>query len=348
MGRGRCLLAPALVAAGLLGCGPGATPRLEVGSQVVDFGSIPLEGTKDLEIPLSNTGKGVLRIYGVSTSCACTVASAPETIAPGGKARLTIRAPKGARGPSSSRMVITSNDPAGPHEFHLSWFGETPPQFDPPRIVREGAPGATVEGQLSLTYPGGEPRYAMEIKKVVGSDPSFELKPLKADLLATQPERQVANETPVVGETTFRFRGRLPASPGALNGSVTVIASQAGKEHTLTVPVELRAVGPISYSGAFSFSAAKPDQVVGRTRALILRIGTPAEPPVVVDAPALVRPSIQELKGKPDSDGRAYYTLSLEVVKPPPGGLYSSAVHVQLADRAETRVAIPVHITSLP
>ncbi len=343
---GRCLLTSVLVAAGVVGCGSGGSPRLDVGSQVVDFGTIPLEG-KDLEIPLRNTGQKVLQIYRVSTSCACTVASAPKEIAAGETAKLTIRAPKGAKGPSSSRMTIESNDPAGPHEFHLSWFGQWPPQFDPPRLVREGAPGEEIEGRLNLTYPGGEPRYAVEIKKIVSSNPAFELKPLKADLLAKQGDYQVANETPVVGETPFQYRGRLPANPGALIGSVTVIASQAGSEHTLTIPIELRAVGPISYSGAFSFSAAKPDQIVGRTRELILRVGDPAKAPVVVDAPPLVRPSLREIKSESDSSRRAYL-LSLEVVKRPPDALYSSAIQVQLADRAETRVAIPIHITSFP
>jgi hypothetical protein len=336
-----------LLAAGVLGCGGGGPAHLEVKTRIIDFGMVPPEG-RDLKIPIANRGKGTLTIYRVATSCACTVAEAPETIAPGQVGTVVIRPPKGSRGPYSSQMVVESNDPASPHEFYLTWFGRSAPGLDPPRIVvPDGTPGSTVERTISVTYPGGEPRYALEVKGIKVSDPSFSLRPVKTDHFAKQSEVLSVNEVPVSGETTFHFRGRLPDRPDVVRGQITLTVAQAGREHVLTLPVELRAVGPIAYSGSFFFSAAGADQLVGKKHLVMLRVSEPSDAPVVVDAPEFVRYSLRKGNGGPH-EGRSPYLLQLKVTRPPTGGMQSSAIVVQLGDRVETRVAIPLHIVMLP
>lgn len=59
--------------------------------ECVDFGSFPQSEKQKRKFTLTNTGRHVLVIYDVVTSCGCTkVNYSKEAIRPGGKAELTV------------------------------------------------------------------------------------------------------------------------------------------------------------------------------------------------------------------------------------------------------------------
>jgi hypothetical protein len=326
------------------GCWNGGSPQLAVG-QVLDLGVLPQEG-KDLEIPISNHGTGKLQIYEVATSCRCAVVEAPKMIAPCETKNLVLKPPVGRPGPNAARLVIRSNDPAGPHEVYMTWFDESArPQLDPPRIVlHRGVPGRSFEHLVTITYPGGATNYPLTVKTVSTSNPLFQVSQLKSDLTAKQSDIQAANLTAVIGETTFRFGCRLPDSPGVVRGDCTFTVTQAGKEYVLTLPVDLQVVGPVSFvPDSVLFSATTSGQLVGKKKRVLLTTTGPAELSVV-GAPEILRYNL--VKQSAGSEMQRYL-LELEVAKEPRGRKLECTVVVQLANKQKTRAAIPVEIVTL-
>ncbi len=90
-------------------------PDIAVETLRHDFGAVQQGEVATTEIPVRNTGDGVLTIETVSTSCGCTSAQVePKTIQPGDEGRLVIHYDSGAhpdRGPIQRHIYITSNDP---------------------------------------------------------------------------------------------------------------------------------------------------------------------------------------------------------------------------------------------
>lgn len=73
--------------------GKAETPMTKVGLDVtsIDFGSFPQSEKQERRFTLTNTGKNILVIYDVITSCGCTkVDYSKEGIRPGDKAELTV------------------------------------------------------------------------------------------------------------------------------------------------------------------------------------------------------------------------------------------------------------------
>jgi hypothetical protein len=101
----------------LAACG-GSQPDAQLEANFHDFGSVPQFDIVTVDIPLRNTGSGVLQIGSVTTSCGCTSASVGQTqVEPGGETLLSIRYDSGLHpdsGPIYRTIFVETNDPNRP------------------------------------------------------------------------------------------------------------------------------------------------------------------------------------------------------------------------------------------
>ena len=83
-------------------------PRLEVTPAELDFGSVPLGGTRRLAVEVGNPGSAPLVVGDISVSPPFALGSAPPQLAPGASARLDVRFAPTDTEPASGRLVVTA------------------------------------------------------------------------------------------------------------------------------------------------------------------------------------------------------------------------------------------------
>lgn len=328
-----------------LGCeGKSGSAVLVLPSDVLDFGLLT-DDRKVFEIEIRNDGNGPLEIYDVSTSCACSIAEVPRVISPGVSEVLRIKPPNVSQGPNSSKVLLNSNDPTGPHEFHVSWFGKSPLQLAPKRIVvHDAVPGSEIERRFQATYSGGDPLYALTVKSIKVSNPDIKVEQISDDMLAKQSSSLVMNEKTIVGETTFLMRFSVPNDIRTFNETVTVTATQAGEEYSLTLPVSISVVGQLYATGRFFFSARHKDDIVGKAQRVVLTSRQRGANPIVVDCPTFVRHEIRKIA---DTEANELYEVTAKVVGVPNKDESEWALRLELDGIANSSVAIPINIATL-
>jgi hypothetical protein len=89
-------------------------PRLVCQSPSVDLGVIRSDEPRDSLFVIRNGGRAVLRISGVTASCACTVVPFfQRDLQPGASTVIPVRLDvKGRRGAVTQYVLLTTNDPA--------------------------------------------------------------------------------------------------------------------------------------------------------------------------------------------------------------------------------------------
>jgi hypothetical protein len=96
-------------------------PRIEITPKFFDFGELEYGKIAEHSFLVKNSGKGILEIKRVATSCACTKAKvAKEILEPGEQTLLFVRYDTGAmsgphgKGKQERIVWIQSNDPKNP------------------------------------------------------------------------------------------------------------------------------------------------------------------------------------------------------------------------------------------
>lgn len=96
-------------------------PRIEITPQSFDFGQAEYGQILEYDFKLKNSGKDILEIKRVATSCACTSAKASlEMLDPGQETNLHVTYNTGAmsgshgRGEQERIIYVRTNDPANP------------------------------------------------------------------------------------------------------------------------------------------------------------------------------------------------------------------------------------------
>jgi hypothetical protein len=334
-----------VIAGAATGCGETKPPKLSVLAPVLEFGFVPRQG-KDMEIPLENKGESTLRILQVGASLACKVADCPATIAPGQRGTLVLKAPTWTVGPQSARVIIKSNDPAGPYELYLSWFGESPPCFDPPAIIEHGISGHKVfEKKVTLGWAGGDPRYGLEVAKIATSDARISLQLLSSNPTGKRFQSKSspgANDHAILGETTFLLRCKTLGGVHHLKGECMVSVNQAGVRHDVRLPVDLTITRGITiFPEALLFSSSGK-RFVGMTKRLMVQTHQSAAPNVSI-CPRFLKCKAAIVGG--GDDGGELYRLDIQVVEEPPSG--SAELGLQVASQEESLVKVPIQFTSL-
>jgi hypothetical protein len=111
-------------------------PRLQLTETSFDFGEALEGSTVSHDFSVSNTGSAVLKIDQVGPACVCMKADFDESIAPGGKGKISLTVDlTGYKGPLEMVVMVVSNDPENP-DTSLSIKGTAKPRR---RVVPEGA-----------------------------------------------------------------------------------------------------------------------------------------------------------------------------------------------------------------
>lgn len=101
-----------------------AGPQIEIEEPVFLFGSVP-EGTiVTHNFSIKNSGNQVLKILRVVTSCGCTVADYPKTVAPGKTGFIHVKAnTSGYGGKSFKKQLFVRTDIPGRQPVRLQLAG---------------------------------------------------------------------------------------------------------------------------------------------------------------------------------------------------------------------------------
>jgi hypothetical protein len=327
------------------GCGDLRQPSLVLESQRLDVGFVP-PGGKQIRIPITNNGSADLMIESIQTSCKCAVAQPVQAVPAGGTEVLSLDL-KSRPGPQLTRIALRSNDPNGPHEVLITWYGESPPTLDPPVIRAEHlAPKQKLVRTVTLAYRGGDSKYPLQVANIVSSHGQFTLKTLNNKNIAKVPPSDVpgGNLQPIVGETLLVFECDAPPPGVSLVGECAITYSIGGHEDSITLPVEIVGAESISFvpSRAY-FSAANHVSLIGTKRSLLLRTTLPGEPRVV-QCPPMLKTHLTRL---PVETANYRYKLELEICTSTKAKFYNGSVVVQVGEESNSRVSIPVELVSL-
>ena len=86
----------------------------------IDFGTFPMNEKKEGRFLLTNTGKNLLTVYDVVSSCGCTKAAYSRApVRPGGTMELTVRYEADEKGSFNKVLTIYSNAAGSPHKVRV-------------------------------------------------------------------------------------------------------------------------------------------------------------------------------------------------------------------------------------
>lgn len=85
-------------------------PKFKFDTEVIDYGTIPYQGSGDRTFKFTNTGKEPLIISNVQSSCGCLVPSWPrEPVKPGASSYIKVHYDTGRIGRFEKTLTVTSN-----------------------------------------------------------------------------------------------------------------------------------------------------------------------------------------------------------------------------------------------
>lgn len=126
-----------------------------------DFGEV-LEGeTVTHSFAIENTGMAPLKVLSVRTSCGCTNAERPDTVAPGASGPVVVKANTRGYGGRVFRktITVTTDDPKRPQiRLHLSGKVAQFAIFEPEHLYLNGNAGDPLQAEATIT-PSPEHRF---------------------------------------------------------------------------------------------------------------------------------------------------------------------------------------------
>jgi hypothetical protein len=139
------------------------TPKADVPQKKFTFSEV-LEGEVVTHAyVIKNQGTASLKVLGVRTSCGCTTAQRPETIAPGAQDQVVVKGNTSGYGGRNFHKTITvsTNDPDQPRiELQLSGPVVQFARIEPGHIVLRGRKDETLQTEATITP---NPKYPFHI-----------------------------------------------------------------------------------------------------------------------------------------------------------------------------------------
>lgn len=257
---GRCLMHPEKGA------------MLRTPSGVVDLGEFP-PGEGKTTIRLRNVGDRSLRIERVMTTCACALPATPPDIAPGGEANLDLSLAV-TPGPRSAHVVVCSNDPEGPHEFALRWYGSAMPQFLPPRVFAQGVPlGSKYERTIQIVYAGGPFAIVPRVVNIECDGPGVTMRVGKNERNAFRTAKTVRDSKTSVGYLGLALEIDSPMEPIEIDCLCRITIEYGKSTYVLSLPVRVSFVGKVRAAvNSMVFAGTQTRAIVGKERRIKLAI----------------------------------------------------------------------------
>lgn len=314
-------------------------PRLAVPSKTVNLGVLE-SGSREFEITVENRGDQSLTIDDVLSSCSCTVPDRPGSIPPDSSTRIhghvMVRP-----GPGSATLTLNSNDPAGPHQVTVAWFGSGVPSLIPQNLTISAYAGEQFEREVEVTYPGGDSKTPIDIIEVRGLPEEYSL-----ELTTNEPNAMegspILSQVRVVGKAVLRLRGITPPEAGELRAEVVVVVEQRGKRYELPLGLRVSAHdGIIATPPKLFLSSIGFDRLKQQDKKIILRLQGSPDGLSVVQVPPYLSAELPNNPASPDT-----VLMKVSFAAPPPAGLTRDELVVQ--DGAGGRVIIPILIEFTP
>ncbi|HKC23439.1 MAG TPA: choice-of-anchor D domain-containing protein, partial [Thermoanaerobaculia bacterium] len=131
-----------------------AGPGLSVSPSSLDFGTVPVGGTKDLTLTIGNTGVGTLTGSATASAPFSVVSGGSFSLGTGGTQTVTIRFSPSGAGPASGTVSLASNGGGATVALSGSAIEQGGSVFVPIVLSVAGLKGAFFTSELTLTNRG--------------------------------------------------------------------------------------------------------------------------------------------------------------------------------------------------
>ncbi|MGE5412793.1 MAG: DUF1573 domain-containing protein [Syntrophomonadaceae bacterium] len=307
-----------------------AAPKIEIGQETKDMGTIPKGQVLETDFVIHNSGGSDLVITDARPSCGCTVSSFDKVIKPGadGKVHTSVDT-KSFSGPISKSVLVVSNDPDRPQmnlfvKAVVKPFVDIAPQAYVRFSVVKGDPAAQ-DVMLISEEKGFKPTVAETSQPYVKA----EIQPAgDKDKIAGRPGEQYKLAVAVTAD----------APEGLLNAPIR-INTGVQQQPTLEVPVSgiVRprvSVTPITVNFG-NFTPGK-DPI---TRNIVITNNKPATPVKVTKAEVSVPGFITDVV--PTQEGVSY-TVVVKANDKVKKGVVDGKVTLYTTDKEKEKIEIPL------
>jgi hypothetical protein len=318
-----------------------AVAECSFSSPVIQLGELA-PGKISRQISVLNTGKDVLRVSAIRSSCTCAavVVGLPEEIHPGGAGYFKVEI-NVAPGPKQVRFFVDSNDPQGSKYVLLTWHGITEPNLVPYRVFGESdwENAEKVARTIRISYPGGLDAVMPVVEKCECDSPLVSVKAGKNNPLANRFDR-ASNIVNIVGEQELIVNVQRPPRPGEVAAKCNLKVKYGTKTVDMHLPVQVNFVDnrlSISEDSIILFAGPSLSQgtenwereieLQGRLSSSPLRIGEcPPWLNVTLCSESNKRPAIR-----------------IRLLSPPRNGVFRGAVRVTSVRHPDAQVSLVVH-----
>lgn len=307
-----------------------AAPKIEIGQETKDMGTVPKGQVIETDFIIKNSGGSDLVITDARPSCGCTVSSFDKLIKPGAEGKVhTSVDTKSFSGPISKSVLVVSNDPDRPQmnlfvKAIVKPFVDVAPQAYVRFSVVKGDP-ASQDVILISEEKGFKPTVAETAQPYVKA----EISPAgDKDRIAGRPGEQFKLAVAVTGD----------APEGLLNAPIRVNTG-VSQQPTLEVPVSgiVRpriSVTPITVNFG-NFTPGK-DPI---TRNIVITNNKPGTPIKVTKADVSVPGFVTDVV--PTQEGVSY-TVVVKANDKVKKGVVDGKVTLYTTDKEKEKIEIPL------
>ncbi|MEX0677736.1 MAG: DUF1573 domain-containing protein [Pirellulales bacterium] len=312
------------------------SPRLSFDKPVIDLGEFP-PGDYERSIVLYNTGWNSLMISRVESSCSCAVVTKPESIARFSSTDMKVKFAV-APGRGHANFVLHSNDPGGPRDVTLRWFGSEKPMLLPRRIAGGISPlDKPYERTVEIAYPGGRSPIVPELRRAACETGNVHVEVLRNDPKAFRTASELSQFS-TIGYLSLRVRVDAPQRPEHLNTSVALTVGYGKHEYELKLPVSVRFVGPLdAQPDCAVFAGLTPTDLENQSRTIRLVAHKDSGSLAVLKSPKWLRCELS-----PTNEDTS--ELHMVVVEPPPSGLSSDTL--EIGSETDPDIRLPISVSA--
>lgn len=254
-----------------------AGPRLQLSTEIVDFGDVDDSQEYHQMVTLTNVGNETLVIHDVSATCGCTFGEPEKNeLAPGESTQLAVKFnPERRSGEQhGKRVMIKTNDPTGDSDIVVK-------AFVIPRVLVE--PNGAMFGQVAQGESStvtikvtGMTKDFKVTKASIDREDSFDVKILETKIV--EREHPKTGEMLEVGETTLEVSMTADARIGRVDGNIRIETNEPSRPVINTTRAAAVVQGDISAQpGRISLSALAPGESFEQTVKIVSSKGRPFE-----------------------------------------------------------------------
>lgn len=295
-------------------------------------------GEHSISVSLTNPGDEPLHISAIKSSCTCAVVKHPKTVEARQRATIEVQVYV-SPGPRSASLEISSNDPDGPKNVRISWYGTTKPFLIPALIQSPAVPfDRDYERKVRIAYPGGKTAIVPQFERFESASHLVDIQPGRNDPNARKYGR-AGFVTDVQGELELHLRVKAPTKPQALDTDCKLYLKYGKSIVSVTLPILISfKAGPLTPDAdSITFAAVRWEELKGQTRLLQVSLRD-------TKADILVGAVPEWLECKIVSRKRNKALLSLKIKDKPPRPFLSTNLRLSQSRGDHTALLLPIRV----